>query len=76
MFSAYCDNRHVGSSSSGLEFSNIGPLPGLMYLVSVYYGYISGVAGISAYLVLEKLEIMILVKQQLRRMVKEAPTLL
>ena len=47
-----------------------------MYLVSVYYVYVSGVAGISAYLVLEKLEIMILVKQQLRRMVKEAPTLL
>ena len=35
MFAAYCDNRHGGSSSSGLEFSNIGPLPGLMYLVSV-----------------------------------------
>ena len=35
MFSACCDNRHVGSSSSGLEFSSIGPLPGLMYFVSV-----------------------------------------
>ena len=35
MFAAYCDNRHGGSSSLGLEFSNICPLPGLMYLVSV-----------------------------------------